>query len=85
MSNGCINVLLKDFDNLLLSNLIILITSIGCDGETWRNRDSNVIHLCQVGTLATKQFAHLRITFSLSVAEGINTFLTHNVIYLCFL
>ena len=71
---------LKKFLDFFLTYLIILITSVSCDSETWRNRYTNKIHLSEVCTLTAKNFTHLRITFGLSITECINSFFVHFVI-----
>ena len=72
--------ILKKFLDFFLTYLIILITSVSCDSETWRNRYTDKIHLSEVCTLTAKNFAHLRISFGLSIAERINSFFVHFVI-----
>ena len=77
MLYSCHNIVIEQFYDFVLTNFIILVTSISCDSETWRHWHTDEVHLCQVRTLTTKCFAHLRITLCLSVAEGINSFLWH--------
>ena len=79
VSNSCIHFVLKQFYDFILTHLVIFITGVCSDGEAWRNRHANVIHFSKVCTFTAQQFTHLSISFSLSVAEGVNTFLTHNV------
>ena len=71
---GCVDVVLEKFYDFLLTDLIILIASVGGDGEARGYGNTDVVHLSQVGALATKQLAHLCITFGLSVAKGVNSF-----------
>ncbi len=73
----CHHVIVKKFHDFLLAHFIILVAAIGCDGEAWRNRNTNKIHFSQVGTFTTQLFAHLRISFSFAVTEGVNSFLAH--------
>ena len=80
MSYSCSYFVLKKFLDFFLTHLIIFITCIGCDGETWRNRYTNKIHLSEVCALTAKNFTHLRITFGLSITECINSFFVHFVI-----
>ena len=77
--NSCHHVVVQDFHNLLLTNLIILITAVCSDCKTWRNGHTNVIHLGKVCTLTTQFLTHLCVTFGLSVTEEINSFLTHKI------
>ena len=80
MSHSGIHLILEQFHNLVLTYLIVLIASVGGNGETGRHGNTDVVHLGQVGTLTAQHFSHLGITFGLSVSKGINSFLTHNVI-----
>ena len=77
MSHCSHHLILEEFLDFLLTHLIILVTSISCDGETWRNRYTNKVHLGEVCTLTAKSFTHLRISFGLSIAECINSFFVH--------
>ena len=79
MLNSSEDFFLKKSNNLVLSNLIILVTNIGCDCETRRNRYTNEVHFRKVCALTTKQVSHVSFSFSLTVTEGIDTFLVfHN-------
>ena len=80
MSHGSHYLVLKELLDFLLTHLIILVTSISCDGETWRYRYTNKVHLGEVCTLTAKNFTHLRISFGLSITECINSFFVYFVI-----
>ena len=54
---------------------IILCTALGRDGESSRDRESQFAHFCQVGTLATEQFAHRAVTFSGLSAKTVHSLL----------
>ena len=75
---SCHNVVVQQFHNLLLTNLIVLVTTIGCDCETWRNGNTNQVHLSKVCTLTAQFLTHLCITFGLTITEEVNSFLAHN-------
>ena len=62
----------------LFTLLKILVTYIGRNCKTRRNRHTDKIHLCQIGTLATKEISHVSLTLCLTVTEGINSFFAHN-------
>ena len=64
--------------NVFLAFFKVFITNIGCDSKTWRNGDTNKIHLCQVGSLTTKQVSHVGLAFRLTITKGINSFYTHS-------
>ena len=81
MLYGCVYLVLKDFHDLFLANLVVLVAAVGGDGETWRNGNPNKVHLSKVGTLATKFLSHFCITFGLSVTKGIYSFVAHKLVF----
>ena len=76
--NSCHHVVVQQLHNLLLTYLIVLITAVCGDCETWRNGNTDVVHLSKVCTLATQFLTHFCITFGLTVTEEVNSFLAHN-------
>ena len=74
------DVVVQQLHDLLLTNLIVLITTICGDCETWRNRHTNVVHLSKVSTLTAKFLTHLCVSFGLTITEEVNSFLTHTLI-----
>ena len=79
MCNRCIDVVLKQFYDFILTYLVIFVTGIRRDSETWRYGNTDMVHFCKVCTFSAQYLTHLSISFGLSVAEGVYTFLTHNV------
>ena len=77
MSYSSINLSSQQFNNLVLTNLVILVAGISCNCETWRYWYTDVVHLGQVSTLTAEYLTHGSVTLSLSVAESIDSFLTH--------
>lgn len=59
---------------MVFANLEVFVTNVGCDSESRRNWYTNQVHLCEVSAFTTKQIPHVSFAFSMSVAEGINTF-----------
>ena len=54
------------------------------NGETWRNGDTNQVHLRKVGSFTTEQLSHLSVTFGLFVTESIDSFrVRHIFLVLC--
>ena len=58
VSNGCINLISKKLNDLLLAYFIIFITSVCCYSESWRYRNTNVVHFGKVSSLATEYLTH---------------------------
>ena len=85
VSHCGIHFILKQFFDFLLPYLIILITAISSDCEAWRHWHTDEVHLSKVCTFTAESLAHLRITFCLSIAEGVNSFLSHNFSFLFFI
>ena len=83
MSHGCVNVVLQHLNNLLLAYSVVFVAGVGSDGEARWHGHADEVHLGQVGTLAAESLAHLRIAFSLAVAEGVNSFCCHKNKYSC--
>ena len=79
MLHGVGHILVEHFHNLLLANLIVLVAAVGGDGESWRHGYPDQVHLGKVCTFTTKFLTHLSVTFGLSVAEEIDSFLCHTV------
>ena len=77
VSHSGVHVVLQQLDNLVLTYLVILVTGVGGDGEPGRHGHSDEVHLSQIRTLAAQCLSHLGVTFGLSVAESVNSFLTH--------
>ena len=77
MLHSCHHIVVQQLHDLLLTNLIVLVTAIGCDCETWRNGNTKQVHLGKVCTLTTKFLTHFCITFGLTVTEEVNSFLAH--------
>ena len=75
--DSSVDLILEELHDFFLSDFIILVTGICSDCESRRDWYADEVHLSQVGTLATKLLTHLRIAFSLAVAEGINSFFAH--------
>ena len=78
MSHSSHHFVLKKFFDFFLTHFIIFITSVCCNGETWRNRYTNQVHFGKVRAFTTKYFSHLGIAFCFSVSECINSFFVHN-------
>ena len=79
MLNGCEDILFQHFNGLLLTNLVIFVTNISGNRKSWRYWHANQVHLCTVGTFSSQFITHLSITFGLTVAEAIDSFLVlHN-------
>ena len=74
-----LDIIFQQFYDLLLSDSIVFVTCVSSNSKTWRYWYSDKVHLGQIGTLATECLAHLRITFGLSVSEGINSFFVHSI------
>ena len=54
---------------------IIFSAALCGDGETCRNRHSELAHFGKVGTLAAEEFSHVSIAFGGLSSEAINAFL----------
>ena len=80
--HGCHHVVVQQFHDLLLSYLIVLVTAISSNCETWRNGNTNQVHLSKVSPLTTKFLTHFCISFGLTVAEKIDSFCTHKSVKL---
>ena len=63
-----------------LSFLEVFITNVCSDSESWRYWYADKVHFRQVGTLTSEQVSHVCLTFSLTIAEGINSFFAHSLI-----
>ena len=72
MLNCSQHFILEEFNHIVLANLVILVTNIGGDGESWRNRYSDKVHLSKVSTLATQKVSHVCLTLGLTIAEEID-------------
>ena len=79
MADSVLNIVLQNGNNLVATNLIILVANISGDCETRRYRYTKQIHLSKVRSLATKQITHLGISLSLSVSELVNSFFAHKL------
>ena len=84
MFHRCIHLFGQLLNDLLLAYLIVLVTYLGSDGESGRNRNTDKVHLRTVSAFTAEQLAHLCITFSFTVTEGVNSFfLFHFCCLLC--
>ena len=72
------DVIVKDGHDFLLTYLVVFVADVGSDGEPRGDRYADEVHFGQVGTLAAQLFAHLRISFGLTVSEEIDSFFVHN-------
>ena len=84
MLNGSSHLVVEELHDFLLPYLVVLITAVCSNRKTRRNRHTDQVHLGKVRTFASERLSHLGITFSLTVTEGINSFLTHSLIKLVF-
>ena len=70
-------LILKKGHYLVFAFLKIFVTGICGYCETRRNWHSNKVHLCKVGTFATKQVSHVGLSFSLAISKCVNSFFAH--------
>ena len=82
VAHTCFYLLAQKFYHLVFSYLVVLITNISGNGKTRRHGNSDVVHFCEIGALATKQLTHVCTSFGLAFAESVDSFGTfHNCNY----
>ena len=78
MIDSLLNILLEKSNNIVLAFFKVFVANICCNRKAWWHRNSNKVHLSQVGTLTTEQVSHVGLALCLTVTKGINSFFVHN-------
>ena len=74
VGDGLLYVVLDLLNDGFTPLLCICCTNLGGDGESRGYRNTDEIHLCQVGAFASQQVFHVGTAFCFTVAKSINSF-----------
>ena len=73
MLERALDVSLQQLYDLFLADGIVVVASVGGDGESGRNGNTDVVHLCKVCTLTSKFITHVGATFCMTCAERVDS------------
>ena len=77
--DGVFHFLFQQGNDFFLPHFIIFCANFCRDCEARRNRNSDKVHLCQVGSLTPQKVSHAGFSFCLAVTKGVNSFFVHNI------
>ena len=80
MYDGLFHFVDQQLYDFVLPHLVVFGANFCRNGEARGDGDAYEVHLCQIGSLATQQVAHVGPAFCLAVTKGINSFFVHNLI-----